>query len=243
LYYDNLLNNEREFNKLREIIMSEHFEKIKKQFEEFKVFLSENSELIGESLTTNIIDKLSQISTSMNSINSGLNTSNPLGNNGVGATAEQQDANRNKLKNDPAYRESEIKRTQWVIENRTEEGLSTDVQERYLKLLQSYHSGGVVGDDPSPISNLMNKMFNLKADERVIKALKDEVMIPEQNIHSKFIPNLRNLIGSMNSPISSGVGAVYNLTLNFDKFSGNKSDADFVINKVVSGVRKLGGKL
>jgi TP901 family phage tail tape measure protein len=64
------------------------------------------------------------------------------------------------------------------------------------------HKGGTVeGKPPSRITQLMDKLFNLAPNEQMVKALKGELFVPEQNIGRNFIPNMRNLATSM-----SGIG-------------------------------------
>ena len=61
--------------------------------------------------------------------------------------------------------------------------------------IYKYHSGGIVGEN-GKIPDAINRMFNVKPNEQLVKALKGELMIPPNNIMNNFIPNLRNLAGS-----------------------------------------------
>lgn len=65
-------------------------------------------------------------------------------------------------------------------------------------VINKYHEGGqVAGKVGNRLSEIANNMFNAKADEQVILALKGEIMTPEKNIASKFIPNIKKLVGSI----------------------------------------------
>ncbi|OPH47569.1 hypothetical protein BC351_10270 [Paenibacillus ferrarius] len=61
-YYDDLINNEREFAKIREEIAKGNFDRVKKDFASFQTFLTSNSGIIGTSISENISDKISQAS-------------------------------------------------------------------------------------------------------------------------------------------------------------------------------------
>ncbi len=56
-----------------------------------------------------------------------------LGNNGIGYDPKASAVTNQKLETDPAYRQAELERTQLVIENRKQAGMSTTAQENYLK--------------------------------------------------------------------------------------------------------------
>jgi TP901 family phage tail tape measure protein len=57
-HYENLINDERFFAKLREDILNNNIENIKKQLTTFINDISSNMKLIGESISRNLIDKL-----------------------------------------------------------------------------------------------------------------------------------------------------------------------------------------
>jgi LysM repeat protein len=71
------------------------------------------------------------------------------------------------------------------------------------------HKGGVVD---GTLPEYLNQLFNLKPDERLVKALAGELFIPKENIKSKFLPNLAAVLPDlfMNSLIDvPGVPATH----------------------------------
>lgn len=69
--------------------------------------------------------------------------------------------------------------------------------------MAKYHDGGRVGDQTTAdrnLPNIVNKLFNTAPNEQIIKALKGELMIPEENIYKNFIPNIGNLVNSISVP-------------------------------------------
>lgn len=65
-----------------------------------------------------------------------------------------------------------------------------------------YHKGGIVGDGSRDLPDIANAFFNekLKPNEQIVKALKGELMIPEDNIYKNFLPNAKTLMDSFNIP-------------------------------------------
>jgi soluble lytic murein transglycosylase-like protein len=103
--------------------------------------------------------------------------------------------------------------------------------------LRKYHDGGIVGDGiggkvASRITKIANKFFNANADEQVIKALKNEVYTPEKNIASKFMPNMKKLISSIDRTASVIQQKNYNfkdLTIKADDMSKFLDSIDFLV--------------
>lgn len=78
------------------------------------------------------------------------------------------------------------------------------------------HDGGIVGSKTGRVSEMVNKLFNLKPNEEMVKALKGELFIPPNNIVDNFIPNMNSLIGSMHSnPLVASGDTVYNIKADF----------------------------
>jgi TP901 family phage tail tape measure protein len=113
-------------------------------------------------------------------------------------------------------------------------------------IIPSYHSGGEVGSKTSNKTlDLVNKMFNVKPNEMVIKALREELMAPKQNVLNNFMPNLRNLVNSMTpninlSPALAGTtNKNYYLTVNVDNLhTNNKKETNQVFNTMLKGIKK-----
>ena len=176
------------------------------------------------------------------------------------ATGQAAIDNEARLNSDPAFRQSEIERTKQVISNRKEAGMDTSVQERYLNRLitGSYHSGGRVGDGSRDLPEVVNKLFNTRPNEQIVKALKGELFIPEENIFKNFLPNLQNLFNMVTSNITvpkipsvataSGGDTIYyinELNVPTNDFQSFIKDFTNVVenhpNKTIMKVKKIGG--
>lgn len=84
--------------------------------------------------------------------------------------------------------------------------------------LEKYHNGGIVGKTSNKITEIANRLFNVKPDETVIKSLIGELQIPPKNIIQHFIPNMKNFanqIAGMATPKTASVVTTDNsITLN-----------------------------
>lgn len=80
--------------------------------------------------------------------------------------------------------------------------------------IRAFHEGGIVGSDNNTnrLTELANKLFNVKPNEQIIKALKGELFIPPKNIVNGF-ENMRNLFKSINpvQPVITNAGDTINL--------------------------------
>ena len=65
------------------------------------------------------------------------------------------------------------------------------------------HDGGIIGAKTNKNTSLLNKLFNLKPNEEIVKALKGELFIPPNNIKENFFPNMNRLVGSL-TPTTAG---------------------------------------
>lgn len=75
-----------------------------------------------------------------------------------------------------------------------------------MSSIQTKHDGGFVGDGSRDLPEIVNRMFNAKPNEQIVKALRGELFIPEENIMKNFIPNMKNLANSMVIPVGNGGG-------------------------------------
>jgi cytochrome c556 len=85
------------------------------------------------------------------------------------------------------------------------------------KILPKHHDGGIVGEagNGNPVlTNLVNKLFNVKPNEQIVKALKGELMIPPKNIPN-FFTNIGNLVNSLmpKTPAIVQGGDTYHLNI------------------------------
>ncbi|MFA6619439.1 MAG: hypothetical protein WCT23_10280, partial [Candidatus Neomarinimicrobiota bacterium] len=83
------------------------------------------------------------------------------------------------------------------------------------------HTGGIVGEEsnsssPSRITKLVNKMFNVQGNEQIVKALKNELFVPQSNLTKFFIPNMQNLLSSLTPQISVASASSGNQTININ---------------------------
>ncbi|WP_342421914.1 phage tail tape measure protein [Paenibacillus sp. FSL E2-0178] len=72
-YYDNLINDERNFYQLKQEIMSGNYTNATAQLEALKVFYQANTASIGTSISTNLIDKIGLMQTRMSEAASTMN--------------------------------------------------------------------------------------------------------------------------------------------------------------------------
>ncbi|PKR82603.1 phage tail tape measure protein [Heyndrickxia camelliae] len=112
--------------------------------------------------------------------------------------------------------------------------------------LPKHHDGGIVGSTPSTnnrLTEIANKLFNVKPGEQVVKSLVGELQVPPKNIPNLFtnVNNLVNFLTQRQTPILAG--NTYHLTLQVENLNGTKKDAEFILSKVVNGVKSMGGKI
>lgn len=72
-HYENLLNDEREFARIREEIMNGNINGIMAQFNKFRVFILNNSEEIGSSISNNLLDSIDRLSSNLSEASHNLN--------------------------------------------------------------------------------------------------------------------------------------------------------------------------
>lgn len=92
-----------------------------------------------------------------------------------------------------------------------------------------FHEGGVVGvsSPPNRLTELANKLFNVKPGEQIIKSLVGELQIPPKNIPNLFT-NINGMVNSLlsNRPNASAEGNMFTIQFNIDKFTGSQGDMD-----------------
>ena len=93
-----------------------------------------------------------------------------------------------------------------------------------------YHQGGIVGDKTNRVVELVNKLFNVQPNEQVIKALKGELLVPQENIIKNFIPNMSALVNSLGTRNTSTVQQFYINKLEFP----NATSTDEIVNAIKS---------
>ena len=108
-----------------------------------------------------------------------------------------------------------------------------------------FHQGGIVNGDsssPSNLTKLVNKLFNTSGNEQLIKALKNELYVPQVNLTKFFVPNMSKLISGLTPQlaVSGGGDTVYNLNFHVDKIENNDKGADYIFKKINNRLSKLG---
>jgi len=116
-------------------------------------------------------------------------------------------------------------------------------------IIDIYHEGGIIANKPTnKIMDIVNKLFNTQSNETVVKMLKGELAIPQNNVMKNFIPNMQNFVNSFIPNITPSVatsgGNIYNLTVEVANMNANsKSDIDNVTKYLINGVRKFGKQI
>jgi len=92
-----------------------------------------------------------------------------------------------------------------------------------------YHEGGLISNTkPSKIMDIVNKLFNTQSNESVVKMLKGELAIPENNVMKNFMPNMQNFVSSFvpsfNLQPQAVGGGNTNITMNVNIAKVNTQD-------------------
>jgi TP901 family phage tail tape measure protein len=113
-----------------------------------------------------------------------------------------------------------------------------------------FHVGGIVGGKSDRLTELVNKMFNLKPNEGIAKVLEGELFTTPRNIAQNFIPNLQRLISNITPVVQVNGGTVAGGTgdivfnLNIERFTGTQADydklANYVMDKIMLANKKRG---
>jgi hypothetical protein len=112
-----------------------------------------------------------------------------------------------------------------------------------------FHEGGIVGKTPATnnkLTELANKLFNVKPGEQIIKSLVGELQVPPKNIPNLFT-NINNLVGALLPNQSDGAMVINNsITFNTSQKLDNKDMdriSDYIFASVQRGVNARGGKM
>jgi len=249
--YEELINDDRHWSEVRKQILDQNFKDIQENFGTMTQTLKDLSGIIGTSLSNNLIDKLNNAKKLMEEINkSDKKDSNgkelpPSWTDGVGTGYNPNWKSSQELyKRDKAARDKEIQRVKSVIEYRKKNKMDISEQEAYLRRLESYHTGGLVdggsNGSGSSIMRAVNSLFNVKPNERIVKALKGELFAPEENVTKNFIPNIKNMLKSSSNAVAVEANKTFHLTIHIDNLNGTKKDADYLLGEIVKGTKKLG---
>lgn len=209
-HYNELLKNEREFERLRTDIINGHVDEIQNKLTafitEFKKINEQAAYDIGESYQEllNIIDRVNSATGAMSTISIPSSTPSVPSQNNLKVQAWNEYLE-NKRKAEQLYKEKGYWDTALNARNnelRQQWGFPDGSYEK-LKNLKMYHQGGIVGDNGSPVAKWINKMFNLKPNEEIIKALKGEVVVNpmkfERLMPKLTLPKIPNQVANSTS--------------------------------------------
>jgi TP901 family phage tail tape measure protein len=112
----------------------------------------------------------------------------------------------------------------------------------------NFHVGGIVDGKSDRLTEIVNKMFNLRPDEGIAKVLQGELWTTPKNIAQNFVPNLKNLMSSItpvvNLSTATGGSGDTPININIERFMGTETDfnklKNFVMNSVVQANKKKG---
>lgn len=115
-----------------------------------------------------------------------------------------------------------------------------DEKKRQIRI---YHDGGIVGNESFGFVDKFNKLFNTNANEHIIKALTNEILIPPKNITKYLIPNMQKLIANATPQLQftgGGVTNIYHLNMEIGTIQGNREGGQTVFKEVVRGLKSMG---
>lgn len=236
-YYDDLINQEERWAAMKLDIMTSNLNELEGKFDVFANFLKGNLSVIGTSIYTNLVLQMESALRLLDAYNNsgGIGIGN-VNSNGhydsnlgyyVGGTG-QSDYDRTGQAIRYYHDNDMIDKLNSAIEYAIKMGY------RYTTL----HDGGVVGGTTDRMTDIANKLFNLKPNEQIVKALKGELYIPQNNIPN-FFNNLRGLFSSA-QPAMAGVQNFYQLDISIANMSGSKKDIDYMFSEINKGIRKIG---
>lgn len=232
-YYDNLINDERKYAQIREEIISGHLDTVLNDLGIFAENANSKLRNVSESIRNNLLDSIRSVKAELNSL-----SSSSYSRTGNSSNIHADYIDNNYSGGISAYNADLDRRLKEAQNNR-----DYDLMQRIIKEKQRIgvlHDGGIIGKTGDKTTELINKLFNVKPNEQLIKGLKGELMIPQHNIIKNFIPNLNGLMMATSS--DNGGNVVYNLNLRFDNFRGTKQDGENVFNIVANGLKRMGKK-
>lgn len=277
-FYNELINDEERFTRIRNEILEGHIDTVKSDFASFGVFLNANMTAIGNTLTTNLINKLKTIQQEIKNTSDELSNLNSDNGNksdmtweekldyyGTGTPQAIQDANKEIQRAKDKYWDyieagdanKALGANTWANQIREAIGLPKEITS--LEVIQSiinavkngtfkipkHHDGGVVGNSPSRLANLVNKLFNLKNGETLTKSLIGEVQVPPSNFPN-IISNVQNMISSImpKQQVATSAGNII-MNINIDNVNANNRNdvnkmADTIFSKTVNYLKSKG---
>ncbi|MEI7025780.1 phage tail tape measure protein [Paenibacillus sp. y28] len=255
LYWNNMLNNDAEYAKLQQDLLGGHVTGITTQMETLKTNISTQTDLIGQSISTNLIAKVEAALQLFNNL-----ANQPYGEMGVLKQSSSSPANatvgkrmdedsiiQQMINNSNAWRATSNAELRQKYEKANQElsklfgpdaGISYSNGTWFKNGKPLYHQGGEVG---VPGTSFDHWLDNLGSDEVSAILRKSEVVMnsPIQNIKSiiqKFMPDFGSLrIPAANTAVAGDT--TIHLSVNIDKLTGDENGVSAFFNKIKSGMQ------
>ena len=265
-FYEDLLENEREWAKIREDIMSGNVDYYKTKLEEMAKFVSDNGKIIGDSIAQNISDALNKAKENIGSITEGIKDLFDA----VEQESNQQDSNAEQTANDRKQTEEEPPKTGKLIINKPIKlWTRKNGKLEYVRGLNQGEVYKVYGYDDKYggqynvgnnhwVTNMAGyiKFQQFKSggftgnDEGLAMLHEKELVLNKEDTKNMLdtvklvrdmikVPDLSQLFRGI-QPVPSGVTNIYNLDLTVENLTGDKKGAKVLFKEVVTDLKKMG---
>jgi TP901 family phage tail tape measure protein len=240
--YDNLLNDERKFAKMRSDIIEGHTNDILKILNSFFNDIKSKASVLGTSNANNLLDQI----TSATSYASGTKTTKDgqTGELVVEKPINLMTVDKNgKLKNVRVLNAGEKYR---VYGYNSKYGYNLGGNQYVYNApgfvkYQKFDTGGMTpdwaGDD--------GKLAMLHKKEIVLNKMDTSNLLKTINFTRDLVNkiNIPNLSDLFKQPSATTGGSTINISFNVEKMNGNQKDVDFFMDKIIKGVNAMGGTM
>ncbi|MEG7377835.1 phage tail tape measure protein [Bacillus subtilis] len=226
--YDDLVNDERAFKKLEDKLMDGKITDIAKQLNEFTKFINENMKSIGKSISNNLIDKLKDAASALNTVTTGNTTGKKVSSFASGGyTGTGLGAGKLAFLHD---KELILNKTD------TENMLEAVKQVRQTSTDNSVKTASKWGQ-PGKISDVLSKSIAL------VTPAMNAAVSSQTNLTKSLIPTLKNF-SAPTVPPSTPQGNTSNnqnsFTINVTEASNAKETASLVYKQLANGLKNTG---
>jgi len=258
-YWDDILNNDQYYIQMENEILAGHFNSVQQGLFNLMGQVSNMTQNIGSSLTSNVISNLQQAINLLNSLRNGYY--NPA-NNGINInsvmTTQPQTGNQNQTKIDhDEYVRNKIK-WQEIYEQTgrmdTPEQVALNNRNNYLRNKYGFPDynyedilkGNIIRFDTGGITPAFGKnpkLAWLDEKELVLNKFDTSNILKVVNITRDIIKNIRipNFNTIQPKFATSGAGDIhYHISMNIERVEGNVQGGKTVFNEVVKGMQRLG---
>lgn len=226
--YDDLVNDERAFKKLEDKLMDGKITDIAKQLNEFTKFINENMKSIGKSISNNLIDKLKDAASALNTVTTGNTTGKKVSSFASGGyTGTGLGAGKLAFLHD---KELILNKTD------TENMLEAVKQVRQTSTDNSVKTTSKWGQ-PGKISDVLSKSISL------VTPAMNAAVASQTSLTKGLIPTLKNFSTPTVTP-STPQGNTSNnqnsFTINVTEASNAKETASLVYKQLANGLKNTG---